>query len=301
MWDSVIVVRVLITGADGLLGRRMCQHLSLNHVVTGIVHRKVTNPVLGVNYVSHDLSTSLDCSKFPDSVEVVFHLAQSSYFRDFPSGAKDTFSVNVSSTVDLLEYARQAKVKKFFLASTGGVYGAVNTPITESSDLIPPTEIGFYFATKLASEMLSSSYKKLFDVTVVRFFFMYGPGQQFDRFLPALVHRVLNHQIVTLAGTDGILVNPIHVDDVSFLMGELLHRPSPSLINVSGPDIMSIRQIVEAIGDIVGISPIFQSTPSSEDVLASTSYIDEYFVNQKMMPFKDGLKSLVESILQQSN
>ena len=293
-----MVVRILITGADGLLGRRMCQQFALDHEVTAVVHRKVKNPVSGINYVSHDLSTSLDFSKFPESVEVVFHLAQSSYFRDFPAGAKDTFSVNVSSTVDLLEYARQAEVKKFFLASTGGVYGAVNTPITESSDLIPPTEIGFYFATKLASEMLSSSYKKLFEVTVVRLFFMYGPGQRFDRFLPALVHRVLNHEVVTLAGPDGILVNPIHVDDVSYLMGELLQRSAPSLLNVSGPDVISIRQIVEAIGGLVGEIPIFENGPSGEDVLASTSYIDEYFVNQKMMPFSVGLGSLVQSILQ---
>jgi nucleoside-diphosphate-sugar epimerase len=290
-------VRILITGADGLLARQMCKQLSSTHSITGIVHRPVETPVPGVEYLNLDLSKPLDYSLLPKSVDAIFHLAQSSRFRDFPDGAKDTFAVNVESTIDLLDYARLSNVSKFFLASTGGVYGVANTPITESSDLMPPTEIGFYFASKLASEMLCTSYRSIFDVTVLRFFFMYGPGQRADMFLPRLVHRIMNGESISLNGKNGIQVNPIHVSDAAYLMGQLLGKPNSPLLNVSGPDIVSIRQIAELIGDATGIRPKFESASTGQDVLASNSSIQDYFLSRKMTSFVDGLQSLVGSIV----
>jgi len=290
-------VKILITGADGLLAREMCSQLSSAHSITGIVHRPVGAPLPGVEYLNIDLSKPLNQSSLPNSVDAIFHLAQSSRFRDFPDGARDTFAVNVESTINLLEYARVSSVGKFFLASTGGVYGVTNRRVTESSDLIPPTEIGFYFASKLASEMLCTSYRSIFDVTVLRFFFMYGPGQRADMFLPRLVHRIMNGENISLNGQNGIQVNPIHVSDAAYLMGQLLGKPNSPLLNVSGPDIVSIRQIAQIIGELVGVEPRFDLKPAGPDVLALNSSIESYFVSRNMTSIADGLQSLVRSII----
>jgi nucleoside-diphosphate-sugar epimerase len=97
-------VKVLVTGANGLLGRELCKVLSQVHDVIGIVHSPVENPISKVEYVEMDLSKSLDFAALPTSIDIVFHLAQSSHFRDFPRGTKDTFQINTSCTLDLLEY-----------------------------------------------------------------------------------------------------------------------------------------------------------------------------------------------------
>lgn len=290
-------MNILVTGADGLLGRQMCEQYSSLHRITALVHKQVLKPVPQVNYMIVDLSRPLDRSVLPKNVDAIFHLAQSSRFREFPEGAKDTFAVNVESTIDLLEYARHVGVKKFFLASTGGVYGINNSPVTESSDLIPPSEIGFYFASKLASEMLSTSYRSVFEVSVLRFFFMYGPGQREDMFLPRLVHKVINEEAIYLAGDMGISVNPIHVNDAAYLMGLMLDRKLPSLLNVSGPDIFSIRQIAELIGGLVNKKPIFEFGSSAQDVLAASDSLQTYFTDRRMTSLPSGLESLVSSIL----
>ena len=115
-------MKVLVTGANGLLGRQLCNVLSRHHQVTALVHSFVDDPVPNIDYIINDLSLGIAVSTLPKEIDAVFHLAQSAHFRDFPSGVRDTFQVNTNSTFELLEYCRIANGRQFFLASTGGVY-----------------------------------------------------------------------------------------------------------------------------------------------------------------------------------
>jgi nucleoside-diphosphate-sugar epimerase len=292
-------VRILVTGADGLLGRELCKVLSLQHSVTGLVHSAVEKPVFNVDYVVMDLSKSLDFAALPTSIDIVFHLAQSSQFRDFPGGTKDTFQINTSCTLDLLEYCRIAHGHRFFLASTGGVYGGQSGPIPEAGLLIPPSEIGFYFASKLAAEMFSSTYRQVFDVTVLRFFFMYGPLQKSDMFLPRLVHSVINGREITINESGGIRVNPILVDDVANMLLSFLDKELPPVINIGGADIVSIQEIVKRIGELTSKTPLFaEQSNAVTDVIADIGIMSQLIDVNGLTPFNQGLELLVRSIHQ---
>ena len=70
-----------------------------------------------------DLSSDWKISELPTKIDVIYHLAQSDKFRDFPAGAPDVFQVNINSTAKLLDYAKKTGVKSFIYASSGGVYG----------------------------------------------------------------------------------------------------------------------------------------------------------------------------------
>jgi UDP-glucose 4-epimerase len=289
-------VKVLVSGANGLLGRELCEVLSRNHQVTGLVHTTIENPVPDVNYVVADLSRSLEMSTLPREIDAVFHLAQSAQFRDFPAGTRDTFQVNTSSTLDLLEYCRIAAGRQFFLASTGGVYGGQSGPIPEAGLLIPPSEIGFYFASKLASEMFSSTYRQVFDVTVMRFFFMYGPRQRHDMFLPRIVNRVINGEAISISPTGGIRVNPILVDDVANLLESLLGKKTPPTMNIGGPDEVSIQQIAEHVGHLVAREPIWELGAESSDIIADITTMRDFLGDVQLTPLNKGLEYLVQSM-----
>ncbi len=291
-------MNVLVTGANGLLGRELCVALASDHSVTALTHTPVLDPIPNVEYRTVDLSKQVNISQLPNSIDVVFHLAQSSRFREFPDGTKDTFDVNTRSTLELLEYCRTAGGKQFFLASTGGVYGGQNTPISEAGALIPPSEIGFYFASKLASEMFSSTYRQVFSVTVLRFFFMYGARQRSDMFLPRLVHSVLNGLPITISETGGIRVNPILASDVATLLRDMIGQVLPHVINVGGPDIFSIREIATMIGDRVGKAPTWKFAASGVDVVADISTLGSYTNLEDLTAFTTGLGSLIDSILE---
>jgi len=89
--------------------------------------------------------------------------------------------VNVEGTVNVLEAARKAGVKKIIIASSSSVYG-VNSkvPFSESDPI--SSAISPYAASKLACEALGYVYHHIYgmDVVVLRFFTVYGPRQRPD-------------------------------------------------------------------------------------------------------------------------
>jgi UDP-glucose 4-epimerase len=291
-------MRVLVTGGNGLLGRELCRALSEEHQVFGLIHSPIELPVSNVHYLQIDLSKKIDYSLLPEQIDVVFHLAQSSKFRDFPNGARDTFLVNTSSTLDLLEYCRVAKVQKFFLASTGGVYGDHIGPITEAGMLVPPSDIGFYFASKLSAELLSSTYREELSVTILRLFFMYGPRQKPDMFLPRLINCILKGEEITINRSGGIRVNPVFVNDVAHILASLIDRDLPSVINIGGPDVVSIQEIANHVGQIVSKVPIFvERNNSTSDVVADITTMKGLTSGIELTPITTGIEFLIKSMI----
>jgi nucleoside-diphosphate-sugar epimerase len=184
------------------------------------------------------------------------HLAQARRHREFPDQAADVFSVNVASTLALLDLARRAGAVRFIYASTGGVYGGDDRPFRESD---PPCQnLGFYPASKLAGELLVNSYRAYFKTTLCRFFFVYGRGQNESMLMPRLVRSVRSGDPITLQGDDGIRINPIHVTDaVNALARCLTLGGGHEVINIAGGEVLTLRAIADEIGCIVGRVPVF--------------------------------------------
>ena len=88
--------KTLVTGANGLLGRTLCNKLSQKCVVYAIVRSKPKDPVDSINYISLDLSREFSFDELPSEIDCVLHLAQSNKYKDFPEGASDVFSINVN-------------------------------------------------------------------------------------------------------------------------------------------------------------------------------------------------------------
>jgi UDP-glucuronate 4-epimerase len=87
----------------------------------------------------------------------------------------------VEGTVNLLEAARLAGVKKIIIASSSSVYG-VNAKVPFSEDDPIFSAISPYAASKLACEALGHVYHHVYgmDVAMLRFFTVYGPRQRPD-------------------------------------------------------------------------------------------------------------------------
>jgi nucleoside-diphosphate-sugar epimerase len=87
--------KVLITGANGLLGRNLCSQLCRSWDVYAIVRAKPKGFLKSINYIPLDLSRDFSYNDLPNGIDCVLHLAQSNKFKDFPEGADDVFSINV--------------------------------------------------------------------------------------------------------------------------------------------------------------------------------------------------------------
>ena len=260
---------VLVTGATGLLGTFVLRSLIKKFEVSALVRSYPESPFLGVKYVIADLESAIDISLLPSKLDVIIHLAQTPKFREFPETARDIFSVNVSSTAQLLDYAKSANVKHFIYASSGGVYGAGSHAFKENSAISSLGQLGYYLGSKACGEILVQSYVSLFQVTIIRPFFIYGPGQNRGMLMPRLMDSVESGTPISLHGSDGIRVNPIHVEDACAAVLGVLGQKVSATYNIAGPDILSIRQIAEAMGDYFGNKPIFQQAEGEpKDLIA---------------------------------
>jgi nucleoside-diphosphate-sugar epimerase len=95
------------------------------------------------------------------------------------------------------------------------------------------------------------------NVIMLRFFFVYGPGQKRTMLIPRLIDSVKNGTPITLQGSDGIRINPTYAGDAASAIKSALDLTDSQKINVGGPDILSLRQIGEMIGDMVEKDPVF--------------------------------------------
>ena len=205
--------KVLITGANGLLGFELIQKLPKDFEVFKLV--KTYNKDLGDNQIVHNFLDEIDLSRLPKQLDYIFHLAQFRDFKNFPQNSSEIFKVNTLSTLSLINYGMNCGIKKFIYTSTGGLYKEIDSPINEDNLMKKHTELDFYCASKLSSELLISSYSKFIDVQILRPFFIFGPRQSDQMLIPRLIKNIYMKDIIYLSGEKGIHINPIYVEDAA--------------------------------------------------------------------------------------
>lgn len=287
-------LKILITGANGFLGRNVVAALRENYEVHALVHNMPLKPLPDVKYYAYDFNTDWTTNDLPKDIYTVMHLAQSELFRDFPEHALDVFNVNVTSTVKLLDYARLARAKKFIFTSTGGIYDTTMGVVNENTPINTFGQLGNYFATKLCSEILTHNYTSYFDVSLLRLFFMYGQGQKRSMLMPRLVDNVNQGRPIRLTENGGIVINPIHVSDVVNILKGLMNSDGSYTYNVAGPEHLNLNQIADIIGKKLGKTPQFEHVPE----LADNCIADITLLESRIYSPKVKLEDKIEELFQ---
>lgn len=296
-------MKILITGAGGFVGKRLVARLAANgHEVLAVLRRE-PEPVERAWFAdSRVRPVFLDLSRFetdalPSGVDAIITLAQSSRFRDFPAQADEVFAVNVTANLQLLQWAVKAGVKRIVHASSGGIYGGRSGGQIQETDLLAvDSPLGFYLGSKLCSEVVLQNYRHFFDTAVIlRPFFIYGPGQRPDMFIARLIESVRAGRPVSLQGHEGLRVNPVYVDDAVEAFAAALELRGAHVINVAGPDIITLRQICDRIGSILNVAPIYETRPGNPvDYVGDISQAREK-LGLHATPFAAGIARMIAS------
>jgi nucleoside-diphosphate-sugar epimerase len=181
-----------------------------------------------------------------EGVGVVYHLAAAQHEANVPD--KYYYDINVDGTRNVLASALDARVGRVVHGSTIGVYGiARNGPVTDDSPLEPDN---IYGVTKLAGERVVREFASALPVAIVRISETYGPSDW--RLLK--LFRGMARGRFAMIGPGHNLHHPIYVDDlVDGLRCAAVSRDAPGRVMVlAGPDVVTTREMVGAIGDAVG-------------------------------------------------
>lgn len=243
-----------------------------------------------------DLGSAQSAAGWPASCDTVIYLAQSREWRRFPDGAADVFAVNVAGVFHAAEYARKAGARRFVLASTGSIYDASTSPLTEDQPLHFTEPRRFYVEAKIAAELLIRPYIASMSVVVLRLFVPYGPGQSNDMLLPQLVRKVAGGHPVMLDGADGLRLNPIAIADVVETFVRSTRLEGSHTLNVAGPEVLSLRRVAHAIGRTIGREPLFDERGGPERALiGDTSALERALGWRPGIALQDGLHDWLNS------
>jgi UDP-glucose 4-epimerase len=244
-------MKIAVFGSNSLSGRAFIREYSKLYDIMAF-QRKKNEEIENVKYVYEDFNNHKDIlSKIGNSTQAIIYLAQSCEFRSFPKKAEDIFFINTYFPQLLANFAYQNNIKKFIYFSTGGVYKSHKNPITEEEKIFDINIGNYYSASKLSSEILLSQYKPYFKSLIIfRPFFIFGKGQDKNMLIPRLVENILLEKPIQLNGENGIMINPIHVSDVSKSIHKSLSLKGFEKINLSGNNIITIREISEFVGRV---------------------------------------------------
>jgi UDP-glucose 4-epimerase len=288
-------VRVLITGATGLIGRCLVSRLAGLHEVHAVARGRPPDEfAASASWTRQDLTKPLDVGSLPERIDGVVHLAQSQRYQDFPEGAEDIFEVNVHSTFRLLEYARAAGARIFVLASTGGVYGLSPDPITEAAPLVLASP---YFRSKRSAELLLDNYSDFFAGAVLRFFFVYGPGTG-RTLVPRLAERIIGDEEVVIQGDPGMRMNPLFAGDAAAAVEAALSLRQSAVVNVAGGEIVSVTELVRRLAAALGRRPRIRHLDGQEpgaDMIADISRMEALFGVKPATGLEQGLHATARS------
>lgn len=194
-------MNVLVTGADGFVGRYLVRHLAATgHRVTGTLRAETAPPPgldPGVRWEPLELDDGASAARlFREPMEAVVHLAALASGAEARRDPGAAWVVNAAGTARLLHAAAEARAAGtsdplVLVVSTAEVYGASppDRPLTEHDPVRPQSP---YAASKAGAELaaLETGRRTGLRVAIVRAFPHTGPGQSDRYVIPALLQRI---------------------------------------------------------------------------------------------------------------
>ena len=211
--------------------------------------------------------------------DAILHLAAKAGVRPSiqdPLGYQD---VNVRGTQNLLELAREWKVRQFVFASSSSVYG-INPRVPwreEDADLRP---ISPYASTKLSGEFLGHVYSHLYGMRFIalRLFTVYGPRQRPDLAIHKFARLMRSGRPLPLYGDGTTRRDYTFIDDiVRGIRAALTYdRTMFEVINLGNNRTVTMLEMVRGIEQALGVSAAIEWLPEQPgDVPQTWAGIDK--------------------------
>ena len=221
----------LVTGVAGFIASKVAEFLLADgHTVVGVDNLNNAYDVRlkqwrldqiknHPNFEFHQLSiTDLKALRplFETQFDAIINLAAWAGVRRSVENPWVYIDTNVTGTLNLLELCKEFGVKKFVLSSTSSLYGKDN-PMPYREDANTDHPLSPYAASKKAAEALCYTYHYLYglDVTVFRYFTVYGPAGRPDMSLFRFVQWISEGRPVTVFGDGKQSRDFTYVDDIA--------------------------------------------------------------------------------------
>src|SRR5450631_1410316 len=297
--------RIVVTGVAGFVGSNLAKKLlEKGYAIVGIDNLSagtIENVDPRVDFHQEDIRSQEIYSLF-EGAHGVFHLAAKTSLVDCLAKPLEAAAMNVSGTLNILEAARKANVRKFIYADTSAEYEGIYEFPTPEERIQP---IGIYAASKHGGATFCESYRRLYkmNVAVVRYFNVYGPAQDWRRVIPpvmsSFIIRMLQGESPLIYGTGEKRRDFIYVDDVNDLHIVILRddRSDGRVFNIGSGVNHSVNEIYQLVESLLktGLKPIYKpDLPGEAEVTLADITAAKSLDWRPRVDIKAGLKRTID-------
>ena len=308
--------RILVTGCAGFIGARVCELLlAAGHDVVGI---DSLNDAYDIRLKQWRLARLLNQSGFQfhrlDIAErsalacaalesqpfaAVINLAARAGVRYSVENPWVYYEANTIGTLNLLEFCRTRGITKFVLASSSSLYGD-DSPLPFREDTNTDRPLSPYAASKKAAETLCYTYHALhgLDMTVFRYFTVYGPAGRPDMMPFRLVQWISEGRPVTVYGDGSQSRDFTYVDDIARGTIAGLRPLGYEVINLGSDAPVKLADLIGLVEELVGRRALLESRPRHPaDVIKTWADIgkaNQLLAWQPMTTLRNGVAALVD-------
>jgi UDP-glucuronate 4-epimerase len=269
---------VLVTGGAGFVGSRLADRLLKmgqevvildnfnDYYDTALKRANIAALDSSVQVVEGDVRDEALIARIFNDYDItrVAHLAAMAGVRYSSEQGRLYADVNTSGSVTLMDAARKRPVEVFVQASTSSVYGNTDrVPFAE--DDAPDFPLAPYPASKRAAELFGYSYHHLFglNVTVLRFFNVYGPHGRPDMMPMKVIDAILNDQPIQVFDGGDLKRDWTYIDDTVDGVIAALERPMGyQIINLGYGSPVSLTEFIEVYEELIGKNAIQNYVPA---------------------------------------
>jgi UDP-glucose 4-epimerase len=308
---------VLVTGGAGFIGSHLVEALVargqsvrvLDNLATGSIEN--LSPLLGrIELVEGDLRDAAACKEACSGIQTVFHLGA---LGSVPRSVDDPLTsnaVNVQGTLNVLQAARHAGVRRVVFSSSSSVYG--DTPMLPKHEGMRPNPQSPYAVTKLAGEEYCRAFYRTYGLETValRYFNVFGPRQspisQYAAVIPRFVSALMEGRPPVIFGDGGQSRDFTYVSNV--VDGNLLAAEAQGVggevFNVACGGQIRVIDMLDQIRELVGgAMEVEVREPRAGDVRHSradiTAAADRLGYSPRV-PFSEGIARTTEWYLGQA-
>ena len=246
--------QVLITGANGLLGQTLTQHLSAstNYEVTATARDDTPRFDAACDYIPMDVTTPDEVKEVLNTVDpdVVVNCAAVSDVAECEDDRNRAWAVNARAVRTLAKGCRERRAH-IVQISSDFVFNGKRGPYDENGR---PDPVNYYGRTKLASENALREFDFL-DWTIVRTVLLYGTAQDLSR------SNVVLWMIDQLSSGNTIHVvndqwrTPTYVWDLADGIERVISRNQTGIYHISGREMVTIHELAETVADVFRLDP----------------------------------------------
>jgi len=239
--------KILVTGSDGFIGRAVMKRLAAEGF-----------EAIGLDLDQGDITHAATFETFVDKgLSHVVHLAGKTFVPDSWKNPSAFYGINLTGTVNVLEFCRRTGAGLTYISSY--LYGAPEyLPIDENH---PVKSYNPYSHSKLLADNTCQFYAQNFglNVSVLRPFNAYGPGQPSHFIIPEIIQMVTDPAVPEVQVMD---LRPkrdyVYIDDLVDAIYRTIGGKA-GIYNVGSGQSVSVEELIRTVMRLTGITKPYRA------------------------------------------